>query len=135
MPPAPRRSMLHTLKSHRSTSLGFSRSLVAFWMLRLGSAPALQRRAVGSTLCPPAGTHEGQGAACPAPTHPGAAHFTLGQAWRTGGMPRLPQSDACSTLPEDGKSVARRFWSQSHAGCSCESKTMFPKASTMRLSP
>lgn len=42
--------------------------------------------------------------------------------------------DARSTILKDGKSVALRFWSQSHTGCSCESKTMFPKVSMIRLS-
>lgn len=129
MPPAARRSMPHTLKPHKRFSSGLSQSLVAFWMLCLGSAPALKESS-GRHSVPP-NRHPRRAGSCV----PRAAHFSLGQAWGMGGTPKFPQSDTRSTPLEDGKPVARRFWSQSQAGCSCESKTTLPKGSTIRLSP
>lgn len=96
----------------------------------LGLSPSTAEEGSGQCSVPPS-RHPRRAGSCV----PRAAHFSLGQAWGTGGTPKFPQPDTHSTPPEDGKSVARRFWSQSHAGCSCESKTKLPKGSTIRLSP
>lgn len=57
------------------------------------------------------------------------------QGWRMDGKPEHQQTNVHSTIPKYGKFAALRFWSHSHTGCDCESKTMFPKVCMIRLSP
>lgn len=123
--------------SQLSSAPGPSPPFTAFQMLCLDPAPALQRRIVGSTLCPSACAHKKQRACVLERQHfPRLPSFRPPMCWDKvvkrweAWAPR----DTCSTVLKGGKSVALRFWSQSHTGCGCESKTMFSKVSMIRLS-
>lgn len=142
--------MPHTPKPHKSFSSGLSQSLVAFWMLCLGSAPALQRRAAGSALCPPAGTQGGQGAACPGlptshwdrpegrvgrPSSPSRTHIQpprrTGSLW-LGGFGPSPTLGVAAKAKQSSPKEARfgslrkcylwrAGWCEGEAGESCQS--------------
>lgn len=99
---------------------------------------AWNQRRIGAAFCVSQHSSMQRQRACVLkPSLPWAAQLQTmwRQGWRTSGKPEHQQGNAHSIIPKDGKSVALRFWSQSHTGCSCESKTMFPKVSMIRLSP